>query len=200
MTERLTTAKIRRDINRRKEDEIFTTRAMLQYGARSAVDSALYNLVKDGTIRRLARGVFVRGECKIVFEPVVIAIAKAKAFGKRILFRDHQRSLFGLPIAGKQKPNTFIVEGHSSSFQYGTQRIFFKMAVARKFALGETLAGTALRLLWWHKADCTESVIASSRQRLGGQSRSDVRTLLSLLPEWLHNHFLPVESTRQLAS
>lgn len=199
MPDRLTTAKLRRDINARKENEIFTTRDMLHHGHRGAIDVALSTMVKQGVIRRLARGVFVKATCRIIFTPAEIAVTKAKAFGKRILCNNHEETVSHLRPAKQPNTEVFVVEGHSSSFQYGKWRIVMKRAFARKFALGDTLAGTTLRLLWEKReAACNEKVIASARRSLGGQSRFDVRSLLRLLPEWLHSHFVDLQPPGKL--
>lgn len=197
MVDRQTTARIRRDITRRDDNQPFTTRDMLVYGERATVDFALFRMVRSGFIRRLARGVFVKATCQRNFECFEIATIKAKAFGKRILRQDHRRALSGLAIADDLREEVFMVDGRSSSFQYGPHRIVLKSALARKFTLGDTLAGCALRLLW-QRGHTDESWIASARRRLGGQSRADVHKLLPLLPEWLHSEFLPCEVSDRL--
>ena len=72
---------IQRHIRMLPARQIFTTREVLIYGTRTAVDSALSRMVEREVIARLARGVFVRDDSA---EPTVaeIASAKAKAYGK----------------------------------------------------------------------------------------------------------------------
>lgn len=192
MEERLTTARIRRDIGSRGQDEIFTTRQMLRHGPRGAVDFALYKMVKDGVIKRLARGVFVKAACQLVFEPIEIAKVKAEAFGKRIISQSYRRILQGQPFVDQaESETTFVVEGSSSSFWFGKHRIVFKSSLARKFALADTLAGVVLRALWRKGEDgCKSTMIRSAADLLRGKSRVDVYDLLPLLPAWLHEHFV----------
>src|SRR5215472_2800695 len=82
-----TAACIRKHIFSLPLDKPFTTRDCLIYGVRAAVDQTLYRLVKNGTIRRLARGIFVRDERKY-FSAYKIAKLRAEAFGRKIMRHD----------------------------------------------------------------------------------------------------------------
>jgi len=77
-----TASDIRRHIFGLPARQPFSTRDCLVYGKRSAVDQELYRLVKNGEIRRLARGLFVRDQ-KIEFSVFEIANLKAQAFGRK---------------------------------------------------------------------------------------------------------------------
>ena len=48
---------VRRHVNCLPPDVLFSTRELLQYGKRSAVDQSLSRLVKRGDIIRLTRGI-----------------------------------------------------------------------------------------------------------------------------------------------
>jgi len=76
---------IRRHILTLPEGGTFTTRDVLCFGTRAAVDQALSRMVKARKIRRLARGVFAKdpsySEEYSLFE---IAKLKAQAFGRKI--------------------------------------------------------------------------------------------------------------------
>jgi hypothetical protein len=87
----MATAAILSHIMQLRADSIFTTREVLQYGRRSAVDQCLYLLVKKNMIRRLASGVFIRDPHA---NPSVEEIARIKA------------AAFGLEIAPSQEPAT----------------------------------------------------------------------------------------------
>jgi hypothetical protein len=141
---------IRRYIQLLDEGQIFTTRDVLQFGQRAAVDKALGRLVFAERIRRLARGVFVKDStfCR-TFSDLEIATAKAKAFGRRILQAPlpvvHYNSPeFGKPVCDK----TFYIDGHSSKFKIGETTITFKHSAPRKLKLTETKAGETARALW----------------------------------------------------
>src|SRR5271163_787705 len=79
------TAFIRRFVFNFPLDQIFTTRDCLKFGLRNAVHVALFRLVEEGIIIRLARGVFIREGSNLKnIGPWEVAEAKAKAFGKEI--------------------------------------------------------------------------------------------------------------------
>ena len=71
---------IRRHVQQLPKTQMFTSREMLVYGLRSAVDSALARMVSDGLIFRLARGVYIQDVTKLpsAFE---IAQVKVRGFG-----------------------------------------------------------------------------------------------------------------------
>lgn len=72
-----------------KEGDMFTTRELLRYGNRNAIDQILYRLVKAGIIIRLAWGVFVRQDdyqdSRIPLPgPMEVARVKARAFCREV--------------------------------------------------------------------------------------------------------------------
>jgi len=141
---------IRRYIQLLEEGQIFTTRDVLQFGQRGAVDKVLSRLVFAGRIRRLARGVFVKDSTFLrQFSDLEIATAKAQAFGRRILQAPlpvihNNNPKFGKPVCDK----TFYIDGHSSKFKIGETTITFKHSAPRKLKLTETKAGETARALW----------------------------------------------------
>lgn len=76
-------ALIRKHLSLLKPGEIFTTRDLLSYGRRSAVDKTLVLMVQSGYLTRLAFGVFVITHTSKPFYTVAeIVERKALAFGK----------------------------------------------------------------------------------------------------------------------
>lgn len=76
-------ALIRKHLSLLKPGEIFTTRDLLSYGRRSAVDKTLCLMVQAGYLTRLAFGVFVITHTSKPFYTVAeIVQRKALAFGK----------------------------------------------------------------------------------------------------------------------
>lgn len=123
---------IRAYISGLAEGKLFTTRELLNYGSRAAVDQALHRLVAKGQIVRMARGVFVK-ESEGRFRPAVseVALAKARSFGK-----DFYGQIGGSCSRCKSTPQlespelqseplAFICSGAPSSFDCGGQRVFF---------------------------------------------------------------------------
>ena len=170
-------------INQIPPTEIFTTRHMLIYGKRKAVDSALGRLVSTGYIHRLARGVFVRD---LSDKPTLVQIveAKLKAFGGKIAIHAKKiLSSFHLEIG--DYAYTFAKNGSSSSFDTIEGRAILKNQCARKMKLYQEEIGKAAIALW-HLRDkwidgAVDFVTASF-------NRSDREVLLlssALKPAWL---------------
>lgn len=102
---------------------VFTTGQLLTCGSRNAVDIELCRLVKAGTIKRLASGVFANVSSNSE-GPGVLEIARAKAqrFGKRLI-EDAQASTM-----------QFCSDGCKTAFASVYGRIYFK-AVSPGFFL-----------------------------------------------------------------
>jgi hypothetical protein len=173
--------------------EIFTTRDLLNYGSRNAVDQAMHRMVKAGYVIRLARGVFVRAddktECFTAFE---IAKVKAESFGRQIIThaKDIAYKLKILPEGNKEI--TYATDGASSSFAFGDIRIYFKKTSLKNMCLGETRVGQAIRALnYIGKNFCGDSAVRAAIQELWREQPLKVQLKKSnaFMPSWLVSHF-----------
>ncbi len=166
---------------------IFSTRDMLNYGPRAAVDQCLHRLVKTGRIIRLAWGLFLKEAYNKPWPTAMeVARAKAKAFGKQILSdaADGAKRL-GLTEVGNQQ-TTYSIHGHSSSFKYRETVIHFRGISARKMALGDSSVGLAVRALWQlGKINCNAKMISLAMARFGRTERQQFRQSLHLMPSWM---------------
>jgi len=170
------------------DGKIFTTRDCLAFGKRSAVDQALYRLVKIGWIRRLARGVFVKelGYIKdfSIFE---IAKAKAEAFGRRIV---EQPLFVAEPRTEKygKRPNEaiFLIDGRSSKFHIDGLKIQFKHVSPRKLKLAETIVGEAARAVWNLGEKLLDSIaLMNATDFFNRDERIWFRRNIRWMPAWL---------------
>jgi hypothetical protein len=200
-----TRAKIFRLIRSLPEGEIFTTRQLLHLGSRSAVDNALYNMVCENIIERLAWGVFRLSEeyhCKRLKEPSLLEIARAKvtAFARTL----YTSSLHIFCQEDKAQPiydehNTFSLKiiGHSSSFR----RVFkdnkapitinLKGIAPRKAALAATYDGGILQSFWQLGKAALEPTIKSiALSKLKAPVKKAVIERTQHLPAWITNNIL----------
>jgi hypothetical protein len=166
---------------------IFTTREVLQYGRRAAVDQCLRRLVQANFICRLARGVFVRDpELKPPAEQ--IAQTKAAAFGKRIY--QHATDILhglGIVLTKPLEKNLFATNGHSSQFESIQGTLKFQGVAQRKGKLCETKAGRRVFALWYLGDNhLTAKVVRNACRDLNRSDREDLRLCSSLMPGWLH--------------
>ncbi len=130
--------------------EIFCTRDLLQYGKRTAVDTATFRLVKQKEIKRLASGVFIKyNDSGLRPSDEEIAMAKAKAFDRQIVEISRALALeLGVPI-NENADAYFATNGRTTQFMIEKKRLVQFVGVApRKVELGRTRVGTELRTFW----------------------------------------------------
>lgn len=168
---------------------IFTTREVLQYGRRAAVDQCLCRLVHINFIRRLARGVFTR-DFETTPSAEEIAQAKAVAFGKRVF--KHASSILqelGIGLTEPLQKNLFAINGHSSQFESVQGTLKFQGVAQRKAQLSETKAGSRAFALWYFgNNEFTPKAVRYACKDLSGKDRPDLRLCSSLIPSWLHEY------------
>ncbi|HMO21390.1 MAG TPA: DUF6088 family protein [Candidatus Melainabacteria bacterium] len=146
-----TAAFIKRHIFSLPSDQLFTTRELLQYGTRNAVDLTMFKLVRSGAITRITYGVFQRAPF-IVSKPSILDVArvKASAFGRRI-FSFGDTAAFKSGMTSKENSVDkirYYVDGSTTSFRYGSLIIEFRSASARKRSLVNDRIGYLLKALW----------------------------------------------------
>lgn len=192
---KVTSVFIRRHINRLPQGIIFSTRDLLHYGTRAAVDQCLYRLVKAQIIIRLAWGLFMRNEYDDTLLPLAstVAIEKAKAFGRQIISHgiDAAKKL-GLTPADNQ-PLIFATNGRSSSFRFGKNKlvIYFKGVSARKMALGDSQVGLIIRALsQLGETICSPTIVSTAVSALRRPQRQQLRQSASLMPAWMTTRLL----------
>lgn len=187
------TSLIKRHISRLRRGALFTTRDMLIYGTRTAVDQALAKLVKQEFIVRLARGVFVREGSDIKqISARDVAVVKATSFGRRIADwpGDLLRRL-GIR-ANDSNATCFSVDSGSSSFKFGHLTIHFRKTCPRKMHLAGSRAGQYMVALWHAGREVLEEFGAnpSFLPGIGRADREVIRTSLNWTPHWLNAFFL----------
>lgn len=184
-----TTSHIRKFVFNLPKGVIFSTRELLNFGTRAAVDQCLCRLVRKGDIRPLAWGLFMRNDLGVAMPNVRdIAFAKAKAFGRQLIIDASEVArVLGLTKSGKQKISC-ATNARSSSFRTHNARIYFNGVSARKMALGDTSVGQAIRALWQlGKATCQHKDIERATLRFNRHERRCFKQSRHLMPFWLTN-------------
>jgi hypothetical protein len=157
---------------------------------RAAVDQTLYRLVKNGTIRRLARGIFVRDETK-KFSDFEVASLKAQAFGRKLVRHD-----FAMPerlnvLAETPVEPVFFIDGRSTRFRAHGGVIDLQERSQRKMRLGDGKVGQAMKALWHiGKEEVTRAVISRATDHFRRREREEVITSIRWLPAWLSDFFI----------
>jgi len=154
------------------------------------VDQTLYRLVKNGTIRRLARGIFVRDERK-KFSAFQIAKIKAEAFGRKIM--QHE---FVIPTELSYDQPTVVepklyVNSDTTEIRIDDGLTRLNGVSHRKMRLNACKTGQALMALWkMGRNNVDDEVIRRATCRFGRIERAAVIDYVRWLPAWLGDHFL----------
>ncbi|MDX2108574.1 MAG: hypothetical protein SFY67_19425 [Candidatus Melainabacteria bacterium] len=200
------TKKIRRHLRTLEIDQPFTTRELLNYGNRSAIDNCIYRMIQEGEIHRITRGVFVRaktfGGKRPYYTQREIAEIKANSFGRKLQTHPFKKAKEIAVRLGLIKPgqkwikecdefeSTYEISGPSSSFLFDGKRIYFKKTTRRKIQLGDSRAGLVIRALWYNGFWNRFALWGFEAQRkayqgLYGLDRREIHESSALMPAWL---------------
>ncbi|MBY0550583.1 MAG: hypothetical protein K2W95_25110 [Candidatus Obscuribacterales bacterium] len=194
-----TDSSIGRFISAAEPGTVFTTRELLVYGSRTAVDKSLSRRCARTEIFRLSLGVYLKpkigdqdwrpGAQEVVeaklgaFRKIAIPAAAAETLATRIAPLQQ--------VKGNNSNDEIRLDtnGATSSFRlYNGQTVRLKRISMRKFDLAQSDVGRVTRVLW-EIADTTnlQENIRLLSQSLGREERKDVKLLLPLMPSWLSN-------------
>ena len=166
--------------------QIFTTREVLQYGLRGAVDQALSRLVRAEEIVRLAPGVFVRDDS---LKPSLYEIAKAKMTAwNKSLFTHAENLLISMQLLPENEAaaSVIAVDSHSSSFMTVAGRVHVKGIGNRRVRLSANVAGRIAYALWHlNQKVCTREHVSKATENLKRTEREDFRRAAAMMPAWL---------------
>lgn len=184
------TAFLRKYVAELEEGHIFSTRDVLRFGLRGAVDQAIRRLVKRKTIVRIVRGLFMKTDGSTP-KPSVreVAEAKAKAFAKQLWTHGMEvAQKLGIQQLPRTDANTYVfaTDGASSSFRYGKKRIVFLHVAPRKLRLRDRTPGLIIRALWSvSRFAVTAQTVALAVAGLDRKDYLQLRDAPALMPQWL---------------
>lgn len=170
---------------------VFTPDTFVQLGSRAAVDKALQRQVKQGTLRRLSRGLYDKprhdellGTLWPSVEAVVLAIA-----GKDMV-RTQPTGVYAANMLGlsEQVPAqvVFLTDGISRKVNAGPLQIHFKRTTPRQMAAAGRLSGLLIQAF---KSMGPEHISAAQIERLRANiptsERRPVLADIALAPGWM---------------
>ena len=187
--------KVLKSINSRGHGAVFVPTDFLNLGNRQAVDLALHRLVRKGTIRRLARGIYDFPEehpelGKLQPSPEKIA----EALVGRDCTRIQPTGAYAANILGlsEQVPAkvVFLTDGPSRTIKIGATTIQLRRTTPKNMAMAGRLSGLlvqALRELG--KKNVTTERLEHLKQILPIDKRRELLKDIRLVPEWMHSIF-----------
>lgn len=183
--------KLRWQVEKRGQGAVFVTRELLEFGSRAAVDEALSRLAKEGTIRRLGRGLYDYPRLHPVLGPVPadpdqVAAALTRKTGSRLQIAGARAAnALGLSTQVAARP-VYLTDGRRRTVQVGNQTIELRHAAPRSMAGAGRTEGTviqALRHLGPEQIDA--ETVERLRQTLTAREKTALRREAVSAPGWL---------------
>ncbi len=188
-------AKLRSRIYGGGRGSAFTPNDFLDLGSRDAIDKALSRLATQGTIRRLARGLYEypREHPELgMLSPDIERVAKALAGKDRIRLQPagaYATNLLGL---SEQVPAkiVFLTDGPSRTVKIGRQEIQLRRTTPRNMAAAGRLSGLLMQALrHLGKEHITPARVEHLKRTLPKKERQGLLKDLRLAPAWMHPLF-----------
>ena len=188
-------SKILNAINTLGQGSVFVPTDFLNFGSRQAVDIVLHRLVRKGTIRRLARGIYdfpkehpILGRLQPSPEKV------AEALVGRDCARIQPTGAYAANILGlsEQVPAkvVFLTDGQSRTVKIGPTTIQLRRTTPKNMAMAGRLSGLlaqALRELG--KKNMTAERIEHLKRTIPLAARKELLKDIRFTPEWMHSIF-----------
>lgn len=198
-----TMTRIREEIANIPEGEPVASSIFLRAGTRAAVDQALSRLVRDGSLTRVARGLYARRKQNrfvgdVPPEPFRIAEAVAKASGTVIEWHGAEAArLFGLTTQVPAAP-IFLTNGSSRKVRAGKLVVELRRTAPRKLYFAGRPAGQALCALWYLGRDgVTPKVIKTLRRLLPPKEYEALSGATQVMPSWMAEAFVKASGGRR---
>ncbi|MHB1426660.1 MAG: DUF6088 family protein [Gemmataceae bacterium] len=174
---------------------VFVPSDFLNLGSREAVDLALHRLVRKGTIRRLARGVYDFPKEHSVLgllAPSADAVARALAGRDRTRLQPagaYAANLLGLSEQVPAK-TVFLTDGPSRTVKIGPTTIQLRRTTPRNMEAAGRLSGLLMQAL----RELGEEHITPERREhlkrtIPADKRQELLKDLRLAPAWMHPIF-----------
>ena len=182
-------------IARQGHGSVFVPADFLHLGSREAVDIVLHRLVRKGTIRRLARGVYDFPQEHPVLGPLSpSADAVAKALAGRDRTRLQPAGAYAANVLGlsEQVPAkaVFLTDGPSRTVKIGPTTIQLRRTTAKNMETSGRLSGLLIQALReLGKEHVTPERREHLKRTLPADKRQELIKDLRLAPAWMHSIF-----------
>ncbi len=170
---------------------VFIPTDFLDLGSRRAIDLALHRLVKKGTLRRLARGLYdyPKTHPKLgLLSPPVDDIAKALAGKHRLRLQPSGAYAANLLGLSEQVPAkvVFLTDGSTRKVRVRNQTIELRRTTPRAMAADGVTGLVIEGLRNLGRAHVTRNRVAHLRKLLSATDRARLLKNLALAPAWMH--------------
>jgi len=180
-------------IRAKRSGSVFVPVDFLDLGGRAAVDQALSRLVRDGALRRVARGVYDRPKRHArrgALSPSLpsVAAAIARSTGSRLQVSGAQAAnQLGLSTQVPARLS-YLTDGATRTIRVGKQVIEFRHASPRALAGAGAAAGSVIQALGYlGRSGITADVVTRVRSVLADEDRKAVGKLIVSAPAWMRS-------------
>lgn len=174
---------------------VFVPADFLELGSRESIDVALHHLVREGTIRRLARGVYdypTEHPALGKLIPGAESIAKALAGRDKIKLQPagaYAANALGLSEQVPAKA-VFLTDGPSRTVKVGPMTIQLRQTTARNMAAAGSLSGLLIQAFReLGKEHITPERMAHLKRALPLEKRRQITKDIKLAPAWMRPLF-----------
>ena len=165
-------------LRNRSRGKVYTSKDLAHLGRRAAVDQALSRLARDGTLQRLARGLYYYPKTNprlgIVVSPPAdeIAAALARQTGSRIAPSGAiAANRLGLSTQVPAK-HVYLTDGRSRQIRVGNQVFAMKHVAPKELPIGSSVSAAVFQALRYLGVDSIDdTVISRLRRRLSTKQR-----------------------------
>ena len=177
---------------------VLTPNSFRGVGSRDAIDSAISRLWKEGTIRKLARGLYDYP----VQDPVLGTVAPsadqiARALVVRDVIRLQPSGAYAANILGlsEQVPSrvVFLTDGPARKVVLGKREIILQHTTPRNMATAGRKSGMIIQALrYLGKDQVDDRVMAILRRQISDEERPKIHKDLRHAPEWIADLLRPI--------
>jgi len=188
-------AKIKKRIYSKSRGFVFTKSHFLDLGSRTASAKALERLADNGTIRRLARGLYdyperhpVLGDLPGNYERIAQALAGRDSL-KIQPSGAYAANLLGLT---DQVPAriVFLTDGSNRKLQVKNQQIVLKRTTPKNMATAGNVSGLVIQALrYLGKDHVDDKTIGTLKKKLTGDDKRQLMRDLRYAPAWIGTIF-----------
>ena len=170
---------------------VFVPGDFLDLGSRQGVDFVLHRLVKQGVLRRLARGLYdyPRSHPQLgMLSPSVDAIAKVLAGRDRLRIQPSAAYAANLLHLSEQvlAKAIFLTDGPSRRVKVGNREIILKRTTPRAMAAAGRMSGMVIQgLKYLGQPHVTMERLAPLRKLLSEKDRAQLKQDMALAPAWM---------------
>lgn len=179
---------------------VFTPQDFLDFGARTAVDQALSRLVKNGSLRRLARGLYDFPAVHPQLGPLApapddVAQALVRETGSRLQI-DGARAANALGLS-TQVPakHTYLTDGPSRRVVLGKRVITVRHASPKHLLAPGSVVGTVVQALRHVGPARAADVARIASDRLSAREKKTLAAAAVQAPAWMRHTLVSIVGT-----